>query len=102
MSDLIFNDDEPIEKRTFDGIYFKATDEDQPVLFFISRKALEDLTRNTAYLNRSTLRGIFTENLAYIHKVARLNYPALLLINQFEYLQETKQDAYFLSADLFQ
>lgn len=100
MSDLIF-DPEPIEKRTIDGIYFKAKDVNTPILFFISRKALEDMTRITSYVNRSKLRDIFTENLSYIHRIVRHNYPALLLISQYEYLQETKQDAFLVSADLF-
>ena len=101
MSDLIF-DHETIEKRTIDGIYFKALDVDKPVLFFISRKALEDMTRITTYVNRSKLRSIFTENLGYIHRVTKSNYPFLELVSQFEYLQETKQDAFLISADLFQ
>lgn len=100
MNDLIF-DPEPIEKRSIDGIYFKAIDVNTPVLFFISRKALEDMTRITSYANRSRLRSIFTENLSYIHRITRHNYPALERVNQYEYLQETKQDAYLVSADLF-
>lgn len=100
MSDLIF-DPEPIEKRTIDGIYFKAVDVNTPVLFFISRKALEDMTRITSYANRSRLSSIFIENLNYIHRITRHNYPDLVLIGQYEYLQETKQDAYLVSANLF-
>lgn len=96
MTDLIF-DPEPILKRTIDGIYFEAN----VGLFFISRKALEDMTRITSYANRSRLSSIFLENLNYIHRIAMDNFTDLLLISEFEYLQETKQEAYLLSAGLF-